>query len=94
MLTVAPITASPGPTSTGTDSPVTVEESSALCPEMITPSVAIRSPGFTTNWSPMCSWEMFTTVSPLAASSVTSDGASSSSALSAAPDRRLARASK
>src|SRR4029450_4129209 len=94
VLTVAPTTASPGPTSTGTDSPVTVEASRALCPETITPSVATRSPGRTTNVSPTCSWEISTTVSPLAVRMMSSDGASSSNARTAAPDRRLARDSR
>ena len=51
-LTVAPVTASPSPTSTGTDSPVSMEASTAEVPETTTPSVAIFSPGRTTNSSP------------------------------------------
>ena len=43
---------SPGPTSTGTDSPVTRAASIADVPRSITPSVATFSPGRTTNRSP------------------------------------------
>ena len=51
-LTVAPTTGSPAPTSTGTDSPVSMEASTAEVPSTTTPSVAIFSPGRTTNSSP------------------------------------------
>ena len=44
-LTVAPATASPGPTSTGTLSPVSSEASMAEVPSSTTPSVATFSPG-------------------------------------------------
>ena len=54
-LTVAPTTASPAPTSTGTDSPVSIEASTADAPSSTTPSVAIFSPGRTTNRSPTAS---------------------------------------
>ncbi len=40
-LTVAPVTASPSPTSTGTDSPVSIEASTAEVPATTVPSVAI-----------------------------------------------------
>ncbi len=49
---VAPITGSPGSLSTGSDSPVTIDSSTAEPPETTTPSVAIFSPGRTTNSSP------------------------------------------
>ena len=45
MLTVAPITSSPGPTSTGTGSPVIIDTSIAECPSTTMPSVATFSPG-------------------------------------------------
>ena len=48
-----PITRSPGPTVTGRDSPVISELSTELLPEITTPSVATRSPGATTNSSPI-----------------------------------------
>ena len=44
-LTVAPVTSSPGPTSTGTGSPVSIDASTADVPSSTTPSVAICSPG-------------------------------------------------
>src|SRR5699024_8104255 len=63
-LTVAPVTASPSPTSTGTDSPVSMEASTAEVSETTVPSVAIFSPGRTMKSSPstrssmaiFCSW--------------------------------------
>ena len=51
-LMVAPVTASPGPTSTGTGSPVSIDASTAEVPSSTTPSVAICSPGRTTNRMP------------------------------------------
>ena len=50
----APITALPIVTSTSADSPVSNELSTALLPETTIPSVAIRSPGRTSNSSPIC----------------------------------------
>ncbi|CFE43854.1 Uncharacterised protein [Mycobacterium tuberculosis] len=47
-------TSSPGPTSTGTDSPVIAETSRAVRPARMMPSVARRSPGLTIIWSPTC----------------------------------------
>ena len=55
MFTVAPVTWSPGPTSDGIDSPVTSDASIAELPSTTTPSVAIFSPGRTTNRSPAVS---------------------------------------
>ena len=49
VLMVAPVTVSSGPTSTGMDSPVTREVSTAEWPVTTKPSVAIFSPGRTTN---------------------------------------------
>ncbi len=54
-LTVAPTTVSPGATSTGTDSPVSMAASMAEEPLMIVPSVATFSPGRTTKRSPTAS---------------------------------------
>src|SRR5690606_16289316 len=45
-------TSSPGPASTGTDSPVMADTSKALRPVTTVPSVATRSPGLTTITSP------------------------------------------
>ena len=96
-LTVAPTTASSGPTSTGTGSPVSMEASMAEVPDSTIPSVATFSPGRTTNRSPTTSWETGTrtSVSPSGPgwSRATSLAPMSSSARSAAPGR-LARASK
>ena len=55
VFTVAPATVSPVPTSTGTDSPVSMLASTAEAPSSMTPSVAIFSPGRTTNRSPTSS---------------------------------------
>ena len=90
-LTVAPATSSPGCFSTGTDSPVSSDWSTALVPCSTTPSVATFSPGRTMKRSPTASCSTGTR-RPSASS--TSLAPSSSSAVSAAPARRLARASK
>ena len=90
-LTVAPATSAPGPTSTGTDSPVSRLMSTAERPSSTTPSVATFSPGRTRKSSPTVSCS---TAIVRPSSSVTSLAPSSSSAFSAAPARRLARASK
>jgi hypothetical protein len=90
-LTVAPTTASPGPTSTGIDSPVSIEASMAEVPCSITPSVATFSPGRTTNRS--STWSASTATRRPSASS-TSLAPSSISARSAAPACRLERDSK
>ena len=52
VFRVAPVTASPTETSTGTDSPVSREASTAEDPAITVPSVAIFSPGRTRNSSP------------------------------------------
>jgi hypothetical protein len=93
-LTVAPTTASPGATSAGTDSPVSMLASTAEVPSTTTPSVAIFSPGRTTNRSPTASWWTGTRSSRSPRRTATSLAPSSNSARSAAPARRLARASK
>ena len=94
-LIVAPTTSSPGPTSTGTDSPVTSDWSTAEEPLSTTPSVATFSPGRTTKRSPAASCSTGTRrSSPSASSTATSLAPRSSSASSAAPARRFARASK
>ena len=63
MLTVAPVTASPGAASTGTDSPVRREVSRAEDPSTMMPSVATFSPGRTAKRSPTCRDEAGTTLS-------------------------------
>ena len=96
-LTVAPVTSSPGPTSTGTDSPVSIETSTAEVPRSTTPSVATFSPGRTTNTSPTASRSTgtrdSTEPSTPSGSSATSRAPRSISARSAAPARRLDRRS-
>ena len=62
-LIVAPATSSPGPTSTGTGSPVSIDRSTAEKPSSTIPSVAIFSPGRTTNRSPATSSSTGTTTS-------------------------------
>ena len=94
MLTVAPVTASPAVTSAGIGSPVSMEVSTAELPDSTTPSVAIFSPGRTTNRSPARSCGAGILVSVPSRSTATSLAPSDSSARSAAPARRFARASK
>ncbi len=98
VLMVPPVTGSPGTTSTGTDSPVIMEVSTAPCPVSIVPSVAIFSPGRTTNRIPTARSSMLirssTGVPPWSRSTDTSRAPSASRARRAAPALRLDRASK
>jgi hypothetical protein len=94
VLMVAPVTRSPGATSTGTGSPVSSDASTADVPCSTMPSVAIFSPGRTTKRSPTSSCSMGTRVSTSSRSTATSLAPSASNVSSAAPDLRLARASK
>ena len=66
-LIVAPVTSDPTATSTGIDSPVSIDSSTALVPSTTTPSVAMRSPGLTTNRSPTASCSIGTRCSCAAA---------------------------
>ena len=84
----------PRPTSTGTDSPVSIEASTADSPLSTTPSVAIFSPGRTTNRSPTRSCSTGTSTSSPSRSTRASLAPSSSSLRIASPERRFARASK
>ena len=93
-LTVAPVTGSPAPTSTGTDSPVSIEVSTAELPETTTPSVAIRSPGRTTKSSPTRMSAAATRVSTPSRSTPASCTPSSSKERSASPAALLARFSR
>ena len=90
-LTVAPNTESSTVTSAGTDSPVSIETSTADDPSTTTPSVAILSPGRTTNREPTCNCSTAIS-SPDSSRAVRAP--SSRSARSAPDDRRLARVSK
>lgn len=91
---MAPVTASPGPTSTGADSPVSIEASTADVPSTTVPSVATFSPGRTTKWSPTASRSTGIRTSLPSRSTATSFAPSSMRARSAAPARRLERASR
>src|SRR6185312_8999113 len=63
---VPPITRSPGCFSTGIDSPVSIDSSTALAPERTSPSTGTRSPGRTSTVSPFatCSTGTSTSASP------------------------------
>ena len=93
-FTVAPTTASPAPTSTGTGSPVTSEASIAEVPSSTTPSVATFSPGRTTKRSPTASWSIGMRCSTPPRITDTSLAPSSSNDRTAAIEPRLARASR
>ena len=90
VLMVAPITSSPGAISTGTGSPVTIEVSTALTPSTTTPSVAMRSPGRTTNRVPTVSCSTGTS---RPSSSRAVGAARPARARMALPERRVARCS-
>ena len=93
-LTVAPATASPGPTSTGTGSPVSIEASTA---EALHDDAVGRDLLARPHDEPVADGELRRPgiADPVAvAQTATSLAPSSSSARSAAPARRLARASK
>ncbi len=94
VLIVAPASAAPGATSTGTGSPVSIDPSTADVPATTIPSVAIFSPGRTTNRSPTASCSTGTSTSTPSRRTRACFAPSSSSALIAAPERRFARASK
>src|ERR1051326_4464246 len=55
-FTVAPITFAPAVFSTGRDSPVIIDSSTALLPSSTTPSTGTRSPGRTRSRSPRWMW--------------------------------------
>ncbi len=94
LFTVAPVTAEPGSTSTGTGSPVSSDSSTADEPSITTPSVAIFSPGRTRKISPTVSCSAGMRTSAPSRSTATSLAPRSISARIASPARRRARASK
>jgi hypothetical protein len=94
MFTVAPVTWSPGPTSDGADSPVTSEASVAEVPSATSPSVAIFSPGRTTNRSPTTSSATGTRCSAPSRSTATVLAPRLARADKADPERTRARASR
>ena len=85
LFTVAPISAAPGCFSTGIDSPVTIDSSTALLPSSTTPSMGTFSPGRTRRRSPTTKASSGTSVSvPSAATRRAVLGARCSKALMAA----------
>ena len=90
VLTVAPITVSPGPTSTGTGSPVSMLMSRAEWPSTTVPSVATLSPGRTTKRMPTSRASRGIS-EPSARVAVLAP--SSARARRASPERRVARTS-
>ena len=93
-LRAEPTTLLPGATSIGSDSPVISELSTVVVPEMTTPSVAIRAPGFTINSSPTIRCEIGITISSPLRITVTSFSPSAKRAASALLALRFARASR
>ncbi len=87
-------TASPGPTSTGMDSPVIAEVSMLLVPVTTTPSVATRSPGRTTRMSSSCRSTAGMVSSPDSREMVAVCGIRDSSARSPSRARSIARSSR
>ena len=93
-LTVAPMTLSPMRFSTGMDSPVIIDSSTALRPSITVPSVGIFSPGRTRSLSPTFTWSSGTSYSlPSSRMMRASLGERSSSARMAEPVRLRARSS-
>ncbi len=94
VFTVAPTTREPGATSTGTDSPVSIDSSTADIPSVTRPSAGIFSPGRTTTTSPGTSCATGTRCSVPSRRITASLAPSSSRARRASPDCRLARTSR
>ena len=94
VLTTDPARMDPTPTSTGTDSPVSSDWSTAESPSTTTPSVAIFSPGRTTTRSPTWSSETGTRTSSPPRWTRASLAPSSSSLRIASEERPFARASR
>ena len=93
VFSVAPVTAEPSVTSTGTDSPVSMDSSTAECPETTRPSVAIFSPGRTMNVSPTATWAIGTRTSLPPRITAASLAPMSNSSRSASEDCPFARVS-
>ena len=92
--TVPPVTLSPSAASPGTDSPVIMLRSIAVCPKTTSPSAAMVSPGRTTNMSPGRSRLAGTCLSvPSGPSTHTFLAAARARSRMASPAMRLARAS-
>ena len=93
-FTVPPMTRAPTIFSTGSDSPVSIDSSTAEAPLTTSPSTGIRSPGRTRMRSPAITCSIGTSSSRPSRSTRASFGCRSASARSAAEVCRLARASK
>jgi hypothetical protein len=93
-FTVPPVTLSPGLTSIGMLSPVSIEASMVDVPSSTVPSAAMVSPGRTTMRSPRFTADASIVSSRPLRSTVAVRAPSASSARSASPARRFARASK
>ena len=93
-FTQPPVTGSPGDTSAGSGSPVSIEVSTAERPWATIPSAAIFSPGRMTITSPTASCETGTRVSVPSLSTAASLAPRDNSARSASPDRRRERPSR
>jgi len=95
LLIVAPVTASPGPFSTGMDSPVSMLSSSEDRPSITVPSTGTASPGRTRNRSPCMMFSSGASYSvPSGRMRRAVLGARSSSARIASPVRSRARNSR
>ena len=94
VFIVAPATVAPGVFSTGIDSPVSIDSSTAEAPSMTTPSTGTFSPGRTRTRSPTCTCSTGTIRSSPSTSRRASLAPSSSNARIARDARERARASK
>ncbi len=63
VLSVAPISSSPGPLGTGIGSPVSIDSSTELLPSITTPSTGTFSPGRTRSELPTWTWASGTSAS-------------------------------
>ena len=93
-LSADPITLIPGVIAIWVDSPVIIELSTELCPEITTPSVAMRLPGLTTNSSPTTRCEIGISTSRPLRSTATSFSPSASNVESALLALLFARVSR
>ncbi len=91
---VPPITRAPACFITGSDSPVSIDSSTALSPPITSPSTAMRSPGRTTITSPCRTASIGTSTSPSGRTTRAVAGCSAASDRSAVAVFRLARASR
>ena len=94
LFSVAPMTAAPGPFSTGRLSPVSIDSSTDDCPSTTTPSTGTLSPGRTRSRSPASTCSMGRSISSPPRMTRAVRGARPISFLIAALVCPLARASK